>query len=298
MADITGTRIAFGTDMGFFGPTALSLVSAIKSTPDLQQIVILSLDLTSDAADLLREIANEGEIDIHFHQLTDSHFGSVPETVRHLSKTTLARLLLPSLVQGRIIYIDGDTLVKRNLSDLFNIDLEGNLVGGVRDFGVVKRLDQLAHGHTWDHKTEREEIMAPYAAADYVNAGVLLMDCAAIRSNPEMHEKLGDFDRAARYRSLDQDHLNHVFRGKIKHLNPAWNDSWGRAAVQRARTEQVFGASDETRHEKTGIYHYHGPVKPWHRVGYKKARRHPSAIASYKVSKWLFDRRFPHIAFH
>ncbi|MDB6454834.1 glycosyltransferase family 8 protein [Falsirhodobacter sp. 20TX0035] len=298
MAGIIGARIAFGTDMGFFGPTALSLWSATRSTPNLRHIDILSLNLTSHAMDVLRRIAGEREVNIQFHLLTDDHFGSAPEKVRHLSKTSLARLLLPSLVQERVIYIDGDTLVKRDLDDLYNIDLKGNLIGGVRDFGVVKRLDLLTHGKTWDRQAETEQIMAPYPPADYVNAGVLLLDCVSIRGNKCIYSGLSDFNKASNYRNFDQDHINHLFRGRIKHLNPAWNDSRGRAVLQRTRTERLYGASAETEQERSGIIHYHGKVKPWRKMGYKDAKRSLHAVALYRMHKWIFDRQYSNIIFY
>lgn len=281
--------------MGFIGPTALSLFSAIRSTPGLRHIDILGMNLTHEAVALLRKIADDHEIHMHFHRLSDDDFGSTPDKVRHISKTSMARLLLPKLVEGRVIYIDGDTLVKRDLGELFDIDLEGNLIGGVRDFGSIKRINRMLDGIEWDRKSEIDKIMAPSSAADYVNSGVLLMDCAAIRAKNEICDAIKDFDRAAAYRHLDQDHINHVFRGSIKHLNPAWNSSWGQSQLQRARTTRIFGTSGETRREKTGILHYHGPVKPWHNVGFKKTKRYTAAVASYKFNKWLFDKSFPDI---
>lgn len=62
----------------------------------------------------------------------------------------------------RALYLDSDVLVRGDLKQLWNIDLQGKAVGAVTDIGFPM-------GH--DHSTK----------APYFNAGVLLIDLAKAR---------------------------------------------------------------------------------------------------------------------
>lgn len=53
---------------------------------------------------------------------------------------TYGRLLLPKLLSNysRAIYLDVDIVVREDLGNLFAVDLKGNLVGAVKDYGVER----------------------------------------------------------------------------------------------------------------------------------------------------------------
>ena len=52
----------------------------------------------------------------------------------------LFRLLIPDLLEcPKVIYFDCDVLVNLDIRELWDIDLEGNCIGGVRDSKVKKK---------------------------------------------------------------------------------------------------------------------------------------------------------------
>ncbi len=283
--------------MGLVGPTALSLSSAIQSTPDLAKVDILSVSLDSKATDLLRRIADDRGIAIQFHPLKDDAFGSARHKGRHVPKAALARLFLPHLMEGRVLYIDGDTYVRRDLAEVYGISMDGHLIGGVRDSGSLHALHRISRGKTWSHLEETAKIVAPSPVHSYINSGVLLMDCGAIRNEGSLAEGMLKFERAIGYRTVDQDFINELFRGRIKHLNPAWNSSWGRASLQRSWAKDHGCSGAELKEEKDGIYHFHGPLKPWHSLPRDKWKRSIYAVAIYKAALWSFRRRYPEAIF-
>lgn len=291
-------RVAYGTDMGLIGPTALSLASAIRSTPRLSDIDILAVSLDVAAKDLLRRVADKADVSLHIHSMTDKHFDSARPKGRHVPKAALARMFLPQLVEGRVLYIDGDTLVRRDLARVFDVSLDGNLIGAVRDFGCLQGLARVARGKTWSHREATETLVYPYGAANYINSGVILMDCAAIRNDSALADAMVKFDQATEYRTVDQDFLNALFKGRIKHLNPAWNTSWGRSRLHRSWIAKLGHSGVETQREKDGILHFHGPFKPWRPLPRNRWKRNLLAVGAYKLALRSFQKRYPDVVFH
>ena len=48
---------------------------------------------------------------------------------------TFSRLALPTILENesRVLYLDVDTLIRGNLSEFYNIDLDGYAVAGVKE---------------------------------------------------------------------------------------------------------------------------------------------------------------------
>lgn len=94
-----------------------------------------------------------------------------PKNIRgRFTVATLWRLLLPSLLEeSRCLYLDADTLVVDDISELF--DIIPTTIAGVEDIGISKRhLIKLGHHGT------------------YINAGVLVMNLDGLRREHLEHK--------------------------------------------------------------------------------------------------------------
>ncbi|MDR1207706.1 MAG: glycosyltransferase family 8 protein [Rickettsiales bacterium] len=137
-------------------------------------------------------------------------FGRFAKTIRKfdvVSLMTYARLLIPELVFGydKVIYMDCDIIVRGSLSGLMEIDLGDNFIGGCSDFNCG--------------------LMARTLDTDvYVNAGVLVMNCALWRKYKMSRTSIKYWD-ASRYRLKwhDQDLLNSLFRKKMMLIDSRYN---------------------------------------------------------------------------
>lgn len=289
-------RIAFGTDMGLLAPTALALDSALRTTA-ISQVEILSVSLTAKAESILRLIADKREVPIQFHVMDDSAFAGVSAKGSHVPNAALARLYLPQLVDERILYIDGDTLVRRDLSEVFRMPMNGNLIGGVRDFSSLKKEVKFQSGRSWSAREAVEHIVTPFPVESYINSGVLLIDCAAIRRENDLAEAMLKFDYADKYQLVDQDYINELFKGRILHINPSWNSSWGRQDLQTKWARKLGYTGSEVKQEPAKIIHYHGAEKPWRKMPRERWKRSFRAVLAYKVALRSFQRRFPGLSF-
>ncbi|GHB14410.1 glycosyltransferase family 8 protein [Salinicola rhizosphaerae] len=289
-------RIAFGTDMGLLAPTALALDSALRTT-SVSQVDILGVSLTLAAKNILHRIAGEAKTRLVIHELEESSFTGVTYKGGHVPNAALARLYLPHIVDERVLYIDGDTLIQRNLRSAFDISMGGSLIAGVRDFSRLKKECKFQRGRSWSTRSEVEAIVSPSPIESYINSGVLVIDCAAIRREPTLADDMLKFERANKYSLVDQDYINELFKGRILHLNPSWNSSWGRHHLQARWAKELGYSGEEVRRESARILHFHGAEKPWRKMPRERWKRSLRASLAYKVAFYQFKKRFPDLSF-
>jgi lipopolysaccharide biosynthesis glycosyltransferase len=116
-------------------------------------------------------------------------------------------VILPANVE-KILYLDCDTLISGDISELEVTEFNGNIAMGVKDCisGTYKKNIGLDKD------------------SPYINAGVILFDMNALRKvdiNTEIENYMNKYVRLIIY--ADQDILNGMFKGKIGELNPKFD---------------------------------------------------------------------------
>lgn len=201
----------------------------------------------------------------------------------HRSRTALARLHIPRLAEGRVLYIDSDTLTLCDIAPLFDMDLHGNPIGAVRDFGL---LDDVLRKHINMYRLKvMTDLMDPQPIQDYFNSGVLLMNCNTIRSDIDLLIDMTDIERAKEHELLDQDFLNSVMKGRVTFLDPCWNSFSGRAKYVSRVAADVLPPDLAHRPKPPRIAHFVYGLKPWK----------PIERRNWRKTSFLF-RQFPLIA--
>ncbi len=228
------------TDARMLPAACCTLLSVVRNSQKNDiKLVIVGIDLPEDqkAGVATFNMANGINIDVvDFTFPTDT-----PETAGRWHKSTLARLYLDKLMDEnleRVLYLDADILAVGNVDPLFDVDLNGKAIGAVDDY-VVAFPDKIG---------QRERELGLDRGAGYFNAGVFLMDCAAVRA--------GDFFETARsllrsgrsFASNDQDILNIAFHGTWQRLDNRWNVQTGTMRYIR----------------NPALLHFTGRRKPWH----------------------------------
>jgi lipopolysaccharide biosynthesis glycosyltransferase len=137
------------------------------------------------------------------------------------SHMAYCRILLPCLVDvPRVIYLDADTLVFRDISELFDLRLPtGQPLAAVRD------AETFVLGE--DSKTLAAAMKLPPDGA-YFNSGVILLDLSQLRSE-NFTQRCLDFlvSKNEHYRFHDQSAINFLFHRRIAELPEHWNrPSW------------------------------------------------------------------------
>ncbi|WP_241807328.1 glycosyltransferase family 8 protein [Latilactobacillus sakei] len=133
----------------------------------------------------------------------------------HFDQTAYYRILAPQILLAkhieRVLYLDLDTLIRTDLTPLYNSDLENNIIGAVIDPGKALTLKRLG---------------VPQSQANniYFNAGVLLIDTVLWERHHISQKILAMMVPYPGRRVNDiQDTLNVVLAGRAKLLAPQWN---------------------------------------------------------------------------
>ncbi|MFV0334704.1 MAG: glycosyltransferase family 8 protein [Tropicimonas sp.] len=192
---------------------------------------------------------------------------------RHLPRGRLplaarSRLLLPSIHSGRVIYLDGDALARRDLTPLWQMDLEGKCIAAALAPGVQAILERHGKSRARDARKAGEKTLARGRRLDgidmrrYFNSGVMVLDLDRIRE-AGLAGRMMDIEATARYTSRDQDWLNMVFRDETLLLDPTWNSGWGNPRTDRPYISQHLRDYYRESREDPAIIHYTGFEKPW-----------------------------------
>ena len=150
------------------------------------------------------------------------------------------RAFIPNLfpLYEKAIYIDSDTVLRGDIGELFDTDLEGKALAAMVD-PKVSEIPEFR---------EYVENAVGVPCTEYVNSGVQVMDLKKMRKLkylPKMINLIKKYD--ADLVAPDQDYLNVILRGDIKHIGSEWNE---------------VPSKDLPRGTK--LIHYNLFNKPWH----------------------------------
>ncbi|MBO4815896.1 MAG: glycosyltransferase family 8 protein [Clostridia bacterium] len=182
------------------------------------KIIILHEGLNKENTEKIQEYKNE-KFDIEFIHMKDrlkTITDREENRFRYFTLTIYYRLFIPEMFPeyDKGIYIDSDIVVPGDISELYNIELENNLIGACQDHSVVD-IEEFA---------SYMEDTVGISRYEYVNSGVLLMNLKLLREKQfskrflELLNKY-HFDNVA----PDQDYLNAMCNGKILYLDAVWD---------------------------------------------------------------------------
>lgn len=157
-----------------------------------------------------------------------------------------------------ILYLDCDTIITGDISELADVKFNGNIAMGVKDCisGRYKQNVGLDNN------------------SPYINAGVILFDMDALRReniNEKIEAYMNKYDKLINY--ADQDILNGMFKGKIGELKPKFDVMTIDVVhtyeeIQKLRRPTNFYSKDEldAAVKNPAIIHYTTNmlvVRPW-----------------------------------
>jgi len=192
----------------------------------------------------LDRLAQRHQQKIDFISVDRTRFERFPISL-HLDASTYFRILCPKFLPAsidRVLYLDSDIVVRKDLGELWASDSRGAAVAAVADSPNILR--------------ERGKALGLVPGCDYFNAGVLLIDLAKWRE-AAIAERLVSFVEANRATLpyMDQDALNAVLARDWHALDPRWNRQ------EYHFNDSAIAPADLIR--ETAILHFTGRSKPW-----------------------------------
>ncbi|WP_341365886.1 glycosyltransferase [Yoonia sp. BS5-3] len=271
------TQIAFATDQAGIGPCALAIDTALRATTGKVAVHLLHSELDEGTVTGIKNVVGSyQEAELHLHPMQKTKMQDVAIDHLYITTMTLARLLLPEILNGRVIYLDFDTIIRGDLAALAQIDLQGHVAAAVRDFGIVDMRQWALHtpeNASAKHKrraarakkrlADTEARIGKGMTEDYFNAGVLLLDCDAISNDPTLAKQIRDVEAASKFELMDQDWLNTVLKGRVLLIDPKWNSFWGNPKSGTSRYTADMQDTYAASRNDPAIVHFSGRFKPW-----------------------------------
>jgi lipopolysaccharide biosynthesis glycosyltransferase len=267
--DLAAIDVAFAGSRSYFSYAAVAMESLLDAANDPSSIRVhlVSADTFAEASHAFDAITARHGAAFSGYRLDEGipSFSELQGFTPHYH-----RLLIPEVLPvdiDRYIYLDCDVVVRRDITGLWNIELEHAIVGATIDY-----LPTVAEG------ISNHGALGLRGQDSYFNSGVLVVDrrawiradvtsdvLAATRANEDHLWALGRFPQ------YDQYGLNLVLRSRWRQIDAGWN--YG--------SELAFDPS-------VSIVHFNGHGKPWS----------PTCTAEYRDEFFAIQHRLGELLDH
>lgn len=247
---MASVKTVFITDKNFMFQTAITIWSIIQNKrAETKLDIYIILAECEDGASTFFDKMKATNVSFHFVEASLEKYKSINQ-LAHISRAGLVKFDISELIPGeeRLLYLDGDLIVRSDLTDLYSMDLSGCVIGG------VKSLDML------------------YDNTEMINSGVMLIDTKAFREGNYSQKMLETRISLGDRKSMDQQTINIVLKGKIKFLPIKYNLVSEKIVGSERINYDIeklnklydsnYGSNNEMA-EKAAIIHFATAGKPW-----------------------------------
>lgn len=193
----------------------ISILSILENTESKIEINILHSNLSEKNIEMFQKLDNFKNCTISFEKINENNFKNFP-TVKWVTLEAWYRIIIPKLRKdiNKALYLDCDTLILKDITQLFNVDISNYLLAGIKD---VINSNKNAKKLNCKNK-------------NYVNSGVLLINCKKWRDE-KIYEKIEnlvldnsiDNDQDAINKTTDNNKL--LLHQKFNYLEVWWQNN-------------------------------------------------------------------------
>lgn len=272
--------IVTAADDGYIQNTAAMMASVLLNCDATSQFRFHILDgrISQEKKERLAELKKLRPFDLFFYDMTKFDWSVFPNNRDYITLATFYRLAIVEVLPNnldKVLYLDGDMIVEQDLKELWDTDLQNNVVVAVEDEESYANSKRLG------------------LSGNYFNAGVLLLDLGKLRKENLFKASI-EYLKKNYYRIIyqDQDILNGLLDGKCKFVPLKWNVNTD-MYYDRQLIHYYTEAEADIARKKPGILHFTGKKgKPWclfniHPFAYEYWD-YLSYTKFYKISRRLF----------
>lgn len=267
--------VVFITDNNYAIPTSVALQSMIDNANPCYNydVYVLSKSVSITNINYFKQMAQKN-VRVNIINIENNTLQKFDEEGYYVSSTALLKFDIANFLPqyDKVLYLDGDVLILRDISELFKINIEGYYVAAVPDMAAIDAC------HFEEHLDIR----------NYFNSGVMLLNTKLIREE-ELTEKLYEVKKMhPEYQCMDQDVFNDVFSKHILFLPPKFNLMFYNFLIANfslTRVNEFYNTCYSTfgdMEKDAVVIHLTNEKKPWK---YRDA---------YKSSDWMkYYRKTP-----
>lgn len=208
--DSSPIHITFISDNNYVIPTCVAITSIIESKDPSTRLCIhvVCASLSDNSKDIFYSF-NTDMVEVDIIVQDADRFSRLHKTVKcNASQAALLKFVLPELLPDldRVLYLDGDILVRGDLTELYNTELKDNYVAAVLNTFTFYRK----------HSSFEEEV------ENYFNSGVLVLNLRLMRED-NITERLLETKSKLKWVLMDQIAFNIVFDKRVSLLPVRYN---------------------------------------------------------------------------
>ncbi len=237
--------IFYACDDAFVKYTIVSLHSMIKNASKARKyhVYVLHTSISSTMKKKLAELSNDC-FTITFEDVSE-YLKAVSEKLPirdYYSKTTYYRFFIAEMFPeyDKAIYIDSDTIVQGDISELYDTDIGDNYAGACHEQAMVQ-VDEYG--------TYAEKVVG-ISRHNFFNAGLMLINCEQFRNRFVLDKFIEHLHTYHFVVTQDEDYLNLICKDHVYWLDQRWNT-------------EIFGEIPYPI-EEAKLLHYIMVSKPWH----------------------------------
>lgn len=242
--------ICITSDNNYAQHLAVTIASILKNSHADTELCFYILDggINEENKNKISKLKNIKDFNIKYFLMNEESFSDVSIDKKYLNITTYFRIKIASTLSelDKVLYLDSDTVINTDLTELISENIEDYYMAGVEDIGYY-----------YDYTRDNDSL--------YVNAGVVLLNLKKWRDEnieQKLFAYLDENKKTERVKYLDQDALNAVLKGKIKQLDFKWNvqDSFFRKNERENHPEKT---KINSAVKNPSIIHFTNVAKPW-----------------------------------
>lgn len=205
-------NVVYASDENYFPYIYIGIETLLMSNSQYPELRIhyIYQNVKPESLDLLDNLGKKFNKNIEMIPFQmPAVYDELPSYKGSGSKTTYAKFMFASMFPNadKVLFLDPDTIVLGDISDVFSIDMGHDLVAGV--------IECLPIYHKEASKMTKDE--------EYINGGMLLCNLKEWRSINFENQALIRLADTSNELNYDQGIINELCRGKIKYLPPKYN---------------------------------------------------------------------------
>lgn len=244
-------NIVCATDDNYVQHCGVMLTSLFENNRDeIINVYLLTEGLSNESMAAIQRIIERYNAFFYYCQINAAFFDKCPIRKNdHVSIATYYRFVIPQvlpLTESKVLYLDCDIIIRKQISELWNIDLTDYAIAAVDE--TICQSQEVFRRLQYDAKY------------GYFNAGVMLINVEYWRQN-SISENLFNYVNLNTDKIIlhDQDTLNAVLHDCWLPVVTTWNmgETFYRACIEPDNQELFRYLKDPA------ILHYTWRPKPW-----------------------------------
>lgn len=202
-------NICFGIDNNFCQHCGVTIASILlNSNPeDNYNINIITDYISQENIKALESLKRIRPFELHVHTISIDEYKKLNYNARLGIATFYRWKAFEVLDYDKVLYLDSDIIVRRDIAELYKTDIDGYFCAGAEDIIAPAMINEL--------KMEKNSL--------YINAGVMLINLDYARTNNSAEKFIKFLNNPWERECHDQEILNYLFQGEIKYFDITWN---------------------------------------------------------------------------